>query len=324
MNEEIFYMYLYNKSGLHCGLKLPAPDWALLDALERLRLQPGEQPKWSFCSVSSFEFLKDHISPNENPYALNALTRMLAELGNDQRMEFEGIVNTEIEKGQIMALERIADIASSILCSDAEQTPALPLAPPDKPGYVFRISLGSREGSTHTELELPAAQQELDAALGRLGVHSWADVVFREEDSALPCFLYKVDLTNGIEPLNELAEAVRRVDSAGQLNKFNAVLEAFELMGLKDALDLEARLDEYCLKPKVQTAADVVLDWLRTSVDAAVLEELLPYLNCYKYAEAILNTHSEALTGYGLLSRCDGQTLYTEENELAQGGIELN
>jgi len=321
----IFDILLFTKNGARFVLTLPATDYILLDALEQLKPEPGEMPEWDFrCNYEfDFKYLTQYIKPNDNLYALNALTQRLEEMGKWQRIVFEGLVNIELEKGIPMTLERMADIASNALCPQISQAPALPLTPPEKPGYIFRILLNSREDGVHTELDLPAAHEELNAALDRLGVSGWNKVVFHVEDSAIPDFLSDSDfVTDGIEQINELAKTVRQLDSEGQLTKFKAVLKALEITEPGDAMYLAAYLDEYSLSPDLRSPGDVAADWLRTSLDSGTLEKLLPFINRHDYGLHILGERGEALTSYGLVTRCDGQPLHAQTIE--PGGMEMS
>ena len=50
---EIFVVELSNRKGQYYKLTLPATDYKLLDALEQLHMDPGENPKWEIIGIPS-------------------------------------------------------------------------------------------------------------------------------------------------------------------------------------------------------------------------------------------------------------------------------
>lgn len=103
-------------SRAYAELCLPATDYELLDALDKLRLEGGEEPKW--------EVLQYHAFPQLAPFLdgglveLNALARKLSELDERQSAAFEGLLQIEafVKKEAPHSLRELIDIAYSTDC----------------------------------------------------------------------------------------------------------------------------------------------------------------------------------------------------------------
>ena len=86
--------------GMHryCELSLPATDYELLDALDKLQMQPGDQPRWEFCQNNNNT---GHLQIYLNDctiYELNAFSRKLGAMTSDQRGAFEGMLQMALDK----------------------------------------------------------------------------------------------------------------------------------------------------------------------------------------------------------------------------------
>lgn len=64
-------------------------------------------------------------------------------------------------------------------------------------------------------MDLPATEEELNAALGALDAPSWEEVIIVDYDGAIPNLEDAVDCFFGIDQLNELAAAVKQVMDRG-------------------------------------------------------------------------------------------------------------
>lgn len=121
MGERVFSIYLANQtSDAHTVLELPAPPWELLDALDKLRLNEGQEPYWQVEDMGDFDYLMPHFSGQEL-YALNALAQKLSSLGSMDRIAFSGLVELEIRhlrdtNGGVLTMQRMLDIAYSTDC----------------------------------------------------------------------------------------------------------------------------------------------------------------------------------------------------------------
>ena len=83
--DKVFGVELLNGKGQHCSLWLPATDYELLDALERLRMDPGGKPDWEIIEYSCFEYLHEYLGSEYSLYELNELSRRLGSM--DPRLE---------------------------------------------------------------------------------------------------------------------------------------------------------------------------------------------------------------------------------------------
>ena len=103
MGKRIFEVYLA-KEGVpnneaYAKLDLPASPWELWDALDKVRLNEGEQLYMEIDDYYAFEYLAPHleeldISLNE----LNDLAARLATLDEVQGIAFEGLFSMEVQR----------------------------------------------------------------------------------------------------------------------------------------------------------------------------------------------------------------------------------
>ena len=123
MDKKIFHVYLA-KEGVpnnesYAKLDLPASPWEVVDALDKVRLNEGEQLYMEIEDYDAFEYLSPHldgldISLNE----LNDLAARLATLDEVQGIAFEGLFSMEVQKkvntnGGIITMQDMRDLAVS-------------------------------------------------------------------------------------------------------------------------------------------------------------------------------------------------------------------
>ncbi len=120
--DKIFSAYAVRKddqdSGAEAFLTLPASPYALLDALDKLRLDGESRVKFMIDEYYSFSSLAPFLSEPNDLYALNALAQKLSELDDRQTVAFEGLLEIEskILKEAPHGLPDLIDIACSTGC----------------------------------------------------------------------------------------------------------------------------------------------------------------------------------------------------------------
>ena len=123
MDKKIFHVYLA-KEGVpnnesYAKLDLPASPWEVVDALDKVRLNEGEQLYMEIEDYDAFEYLSPHldgldISLNE----LNDLAALLSVLDEVQEVAFEGLFSIEVQRkvnanGGVITLQDLRDLAVS-------------------------------------------------------------------------------------------------------------------------------------------------------------------------------------------------------------------
>ena len=123
MAKKVFAMYLAKvgnpNSDAYAKLNLPASPWEVVDALDKVRLNEGEQLYMEIEDYYAFEYLAPHldgleISLNE----LNDLAARLATLDEVQGIAFEGLFSMEVQRktnanGGVITLQDLRDLAVS-------------------------------------------------------------------------------------------------------------------------------------------------------------------------------------------------------------------
>ena len=123
MDKKIFHVYLA-KEGVpnnesYAKLDLPASPWEVVDALDKVRLNEGEQLYMEIEDYDAFAYLAPHldgldISLNE----LNDLAALLSPLDEVQEAAFEGLFSMEVQRkvnanGGVITLQDLRDLAVS-------------------------------------------------------------------------------------------------------------------------------------------------------------------------------------------------------------------
>lgn len=400
MGKRIFEVYLA-KEGVpnneaYAKLDLPASPWELWDALDKVRLNEGEQLYMEIDDYYAFEYLAPHleeldISLNE----LNDLAARLATLDEVQGIAFEGLFSMEVQKkvntnGGIITMQDMRDLAVSAktdcyhvvdAADDAQlgrfyaendfvpelegisdavfdmldfarigkalrtgeggvyvggcyvvrdggllTAPPCPRELPEKPGYLFRLTLGLHPdyGDDRTvTLDLPASGKELEEAQERLGTLQWENTAVLDYDGIIPNAATFADLPMEMEAFNEFAKAVKNIPARQvQLPKLKALLEQFEVQDIGTAILLAERMDEYILTPEISSPQETAVDQLRFLLDDAAAEQLIPHVNLFAYGNEVIRHDNAALTPYGLLHRADYQPILSpsQEKQMDMGG----
>lgn len=123
MGKKIFEVYLAKEdvpnNESYAKLDLPASPWEVVDALDKVRLNEGEQLYMEIEDYDAFEYLSPHldgldISLNE----LNDLAARLAALDEVQGIAFEGMFSIEVQRkvntsGGVITMQDMRDLAVS-------------------------------------------------------------------------------------------------------------------------------------------------------------------------------------------------------------------
>ena len=249
-----------------------------------------------------------------------ALGRFYAE--NDFIPELEDVSDTVFKMLDFAGIGRMMRqgengvfVGSLYVLRDGELTAAPPCAKdlPEKPGYLYRVTLGLRPGLNDTRtvtLELLATEAELSAAQEQLGTLKWENAVVLDYDGVIPNVADFADLPMEMNVFNSFSEAVRDIPfPERQLPKLKALLEQFEVKDIGTAMLLVEHLEDYILTPKLSSPQEIAIDQLRFMTDEHSVELLLPHLNLYAYGCDIIKEDNASLTPYGLLHRADYQPM---------------
>ena len=123
MAKKVFAVYLAKEdvpnSEAYATLELPASPWEVVDALDKVRLNEGEQLYMEIEDYDAFEYLSPHldgldISLNE----LNDLAALLSVLDEVQEVAFEGLFSIEVQRkvnanGGVITLQDLRNLAVS-------------------------------------------------------------------------------------------------------------------------------------------------------------------------------------------------------------------
>ena len=263
-----------------------------------------------------------------------ALGRFYAE--NDFIPELDGISDEVFEMLDFAGIGRMMRqgengifVGSLYVLRDGELTTAPPVqkALPEKPGYLFRLTLGLRPdfgGNRTTVLDLPVTEAELLDTQARLGTLNWENTVVLNYDGILPNAVFFADLPSELEAFNVLAAAVRDMPSPEkQLPKLKALLKQFEVQDIATAISLTECLDDYVLTPEISSPQETAIDQLHFMTDDHSAELLLSHVNLYAYGCDLIREDNAVLSPYGLLHRADYQPMLTPVQESQEMKIKM-
>ena len=123
MGKKIFEVYLAKEdvpnNEAYAKLDLPASPWELWDAMEKVRLNEGEQLYMEIEDYEAFGYLAPYLDGLDiSLIELNDLAARLATLDEVQGIAFEGLFSMEVQKkvntnGGIITLQDLRDLAVS-------------------------------------------------------------------------------------------------------------------------------------------------------------------------------------------------------------------
>lgn len=372
MDNLLFRAEITDGKGNYAELNLPASDYELLDAVERLGAEPVGHPDCIVIEYLDYAFLAPLLDESKPLYEFNGLARKLAELDLIDSVSFEGLVKMEIEKKEgAITLPKLIDLAYSADCCNAEpafndeelgkfyaendfmpeledisdkvfelldfrkigkdiregehgvfttrgyvvQTSDLKQVydtmdfQPRKPDYVFRLTLGTVDGSRTSVLDLPAEQQQMDLALTKLGLPSLEGAALKNFDGVPLDLDLDLYFMGGLDSLNELAKSIQELENQGQLSKFQAILHAANCHDVEDALKFAGDMDAYILTPSQRRAEDLGRDELRYALDEKTFEMLWRHVDLHSYGKELLADRNGAMTPYGAIQRRDCEVI---------------
>lgn len=401
MAKKVFAVYLekegFPNSEAYAKLELPASPWEVWDAMDKVRLNEGEQLYMEIEDYYAFAYLAPHlagldISLNE----LNDLAERLAKLDEVQGIAYRGLLEMTVQEkvednGSIITIQELRNLAVSAktdcyhvvdAADDAQlgrfyaengfipeldgisdgvfemldfagigrmmrhsengvfvnslyvlrdgeplTAPPCPKELPEKPGYLFRLTLGLhpdfRDDRTAV-LDLPASEEALAAAQEQLGTLDWENTVVLNYDGILPNAAFFADLPAELEAFNEFAKAVQDMPfPEKQLPKLKALLKQFEVQNIETAMRLTDHLADYILTPEIRSPQETAIDQLHFMTDDCSVELLIPHVNLYAYGCDIIREDNAVLSPYGLLHRADYQPMLTPVQKTSEANMTM-
>ena len=123
MDKKIFHVYLAKESvpnnESYAKLDLPASPWELWDAMEKVRLNEGEQLYTEIEDYEAFGYLAPYLDGLDiSLIELNDLAALLSPLDEVQEAAFEGLFSMEVQRkvnanGGVITLQDLRDLAVS-------------------------------------------------------------------------------------------------------------------------------------------------------------------------------------------------------------------
>jgi hypothetical protein len=183
---------------------------------------------------------------------------------------------------------------------------------PEEPAYVFKLQLAEAsftldnpDPEHSVPLLLPASDEEILAALERLGAASLDECVFHHCDSPIPALEQAFSFSEDIDKMNLLAERIRELEQNGELPKFKAALETACCADIDQALNLTRNLDCYDFYPELSSMADYAM---QKFLDRYQIPKDAPELKLIRFSRLDFKVMEETnlyTTAYGIIRRND-------------------
>ncbi|MPM14793.1 hypothetical protein SDC9_61157 [bioreactor metagenome] len=183
---------------------------------------------------------------------------------------------------------------------------------PEEPAYVFKLQLAEAsftldnpEPEHSVPLLLPASDEEILAALERLGAASLDECVFHHCDSPIPALEQAFSFSEDIDKMNLLAERIRELEQNGELPKFKAALETACCADIGQALNLTRNLDCYDFHPELSSMEDYAM---QKFLDRYQIPKDAPELKLIRFSRLDFKVMEETnlyTTAYGIIRRND-------------------
>lgn len=115
--NKIFRVELSSGNGRYFELDLPATDYELLDALDRIQMEPGEKPVWEILEHTQFQYLHVFLNEQCSLYELNTLSRKLGSMDHGQLTAFDGLFKMSLgRRDGPMSITDLFTYANSTEC----------------------------------------------------------------------------------------------------------------------------------------------------------------------------------------------------------------
>lgn len=195
---------------------------------------------------------------------------------------------------------------------------------PEEPAYVFKLQLAeasftldNSEPEHSVPLLLPASDEEILAALERLGAASLDECVFYRCESPIPALEHAFSFSEDIDKMNLLAERIRKLEQSGELPKFKSALEAACSADIDQALNLTRNLDCYDFYPELSSVEDYAMQKSlnRYQIPKGAPELKLIHFSCLDFK--LTQETNLYTTAYGIIRRNDREMEleYTQPEE---------
>lgn len=201
---------------------------------------------------------------------------------------------------------------------------------PRKPEYAILVNMaampltgGRIQKEDMVQLRLPASEEEMQAALEKLGRKDRNDVAASVWDSPLPWLNHTMYFEEELPQILELSTRLSELDGQGQLTKYKAILAANNCKDLSRALSLAGTVDEHLFEPKAGSPEDVAREELEVVICEKDAETLMPYIDLQGYGRALLERDHAVITEYGLVKRSGGEQVQGMEEQPGPGGMEI-
>ena len=183
----------------------------------------------------------------------------------------------------------------------------------DRVSEVFSIQLSKHGTDRHVWLDLPATAEQVQAAMGQIGVtrdNPWDYTVsgFSVPENRHLAIPYDMALATGVNELNFLASRLEKLN-ANEIGTLNAALQQknSELRTIGRIIDYADNLNYYVNLPDVRTTAQLGDYHLNRSGMVDMPDAWKPAIDVQALGKHIAGLEQGAFTEYGYIAKSGGE-----------------
>jgi len=171
----------------------------------------------------------------------------------------------------------------------------------------------SEHGGKFVTLDLPPVYGTMASVLKKLGLDPIEQCIWRCADCLIPSAKEWITGAEDFGLVRQFADFLKDLSQRETPEKYKALLQAAKCPDLGTALRLGAGLDAYELFPAQSTPAHYGRDALYEIYGDETANALYPYMDCFKYGRALMETEQAVITDYGILRRQDFEPIQAPE-----------
>jgi hypothetical protein len=193
-----------------------------------------------------------------------------------------------------------------------------PKLPEEASGYVFKVSFFNRGSGQGAWMTLPCPVRSITDKLDEINVSDITRLGFSEIKCTLPSMPENIYRSADIYEINSLAFKINELLRNGECPKYKAMLEAYEIDSVGDAIDLADNIDAYEYYPEASYPADYGREFFFRSYGINPDDPALEHLNFANYGFALVKEHDAVQTDYGFIRKA-GDIRQAQDEDATQG-----
>ena len=197
----------------------------------------------------------------------------------------------------------------------------MPKLPDDNADYIFKLNVVNKTNDKSIWIPLPISDFKLRKLLEAIDVDDMNQCEIIENRitvSGLPDHLFQ---HYDINSLNTLAYKISNILPNGEYPKYKALLEAFAIGGIENAIELIDSLDDYEFYLEATTPEDYGREIFFKTYNINPNDPAINHIQFGKYGMALMIENNAVKTEYGFICKNDDLRQEQKQNDAISQGI---